>query len=113
MTNARAALQLEARQSSENRDEPVLEVIDAPFVFLQRTDEVSGNTPVIGGFAAAASARAVAPAATPAAITATEPVATAAAPDLVAEIRKLADLCAEGILDDEEFATAKRKLLEL
>ncbi len=113
MTNARAALQLEARQSSEDRDEPALEVIDAPFVFLQRTDEVSGNTPVIGGFAAAASAPAVAPAATPAAITATEPVATAAAPDLVAEIRKLADLRAEGVLDDEEFAAAKRKLLEL
>jgi hypothetical protein len=80
---------------------------------VQTEMHYSGNTPVIGGFAAAASAPAVAPAATPAAITATDPAATAAAPDLVAEIRKLADLRAEGVLDDEEFAAAKRKLLGL
>jgi hypothetical protein len=80
---------------------------------VQTEMHYSGNTPVIGGFAAAASAPAVAPAATPAAITATEPASTAAAPDLVAEIRKLADLRAEGVLDDEEFAAAKRKLLGL
>jgi hypothetical protein len=80
---------------------------------VQTEMHYSGNTPVIGGFAAAASAPAVAPTATPAAIAATEPAATAAAPDLVAEIRKLADLRAEGVLDDEEFAAAKRKLLGL
>jgi hypothetical protein len=80
---------------------------------VQTEMHYSGNTPVIGGFAAAANAPAVAPTATPAAIAATEPAATAAAPDLVAEIRKLADLRAEGVLDDEEFAAAKRKLLGL
>jgi hypothetical protein len=35
----------------------------------------------------------------------------AAAPDLTVELQKLADLKAQGVLDDAEFAAAKAKLL--
>jgi Short C-terminal domain len=35
----------------------------------------------------------------------------AAAPDMAAELQKLADLKASGVLTDEEFAAAKAKLL--
>jgi hypothetical protein len=62
---------------------------------VQTEMHYSGNTPVIGGVTAAASAPA------------------AQQPDFVAEIRKLADLHAGGVLDDDEFAAAKRKLLGL
>ena len=37
--------------------------------------------------------------------------APAAAPDLMGELSKLADLKAAGVLNDEEFAAAKAKLL--
>jgi hypothetical protein len=62
---------------------------------VQTEMHYSGNTPVIGGVAAAASAPA------------------AQRTDLVTEIRKLAELHADGVLDDDEFAAAKRKLLDL
>jgi hypothetical protein len=46
-----------------------------------------------------------------AAAAAPPPAAPAAAPDMTAELQKLADLKASGVLTDEEFAAAKAKLL--
>jgi hemolysin activation/secretion protein len=46
-----------------------------------------------------------------AAAQATAPPPAAAAPDLTAELQKLASLKQAGILDDAEFAAAKAKLL--
>jgi len=43
--------------------------------------------------------------------TAAQQPAAPAAPDPVAEIQRLADMKAQGILTDEEFAAAKAKLL--
>jgi Short C-terminal domain len=39
------------------------------------------------------------------------PVEQAPAPDLTAQLQQLADLHTSGVLSDEEFATAKQKLL--
>ena len=39
------------------------------------------------------------------------PAAPAAAPDLTAQLEQLAQLHTAGVLSDEEFATAKAKLL--
>ncbi len=41
------------------------------------------------------------------------PAAAPAAPDTTAQLQKLAELKAQGILTDEEFAAAKAKLLGL
>lgn len=62
---------------------------------VQTEMHYSGNTPVIGGIFASASPSA------------------SDQMDLLAEINKLAELHARGVLNDEEFAAAKRKLLGL
>jgi hypothetical protein len=54
--------------------------------------------------AAAAAPAAAAPAAAPAAV-------PAAGDDMVAQLQKLADLKAAGVLSEEEFAAAKAKVL--
>jgi Short C-terminal domain len=58
--------------------------------------------------AQAAAAAPAAPAAAPAAPAAAAP---AAGDDMVAQLQKLADLKAAGVLSDEEFAAAKAKVL--